>query len=406
MAWNEPGGGNKDPWGGSGKNQGPPDLDEVLRKLQTRFKGMFGGKPPLRGVGDEDSGGGGGGGASIAGLGLLVGILLVVWLLSGIYIVNEGTRGVVLRFGEHVGTSTPGIHWRIPYPIDEVRSVNVENVRTAEIGYEVVNGGRTRERLQEALMLTQDENIVNVQLAVHYQVSDPAQYLFRFRDPDGTIKALAESAIREMVGKRQLDFVLTEGREEVAAAAHELIQAVLDEYEAGLQVNRVAVQDVQPPEEVQGSFADAIRAREDEQRFINEARAYRNEVLPRASGEGARLLEEAEGYRARVVARAEGEGSRFIALLQEYRQAPDVMRERLYLDAMEQVLQRSSKILLGTENGQSLMYLPLDRLMGRDADAIERALQQPGGAAMPTMPARGQQPAGGERGNLRARETR
>jgi modulator of FtsH protease HflK len=399
MAWNEPGGGNRDPWsGGPGKDQGPPDLDEVLRKFQDRVRRMFGGQPPRRGDGED----GGGGGGSTIGIGLLVAILVVVWLLSGIYIVNEGNRGVVLRFGEHVGISTPGIHWRIPYPIDEVRMVNVETVRTAEIGYEVVAGGRTRERLNEALMLTQDENIVNVQLAVHFQVSDPVQYLFKFREPDATMKALSESAIREMVGKRQLDFVLTEGREEVAASAHELIQSVLDEYQAGLQVNRVAVQDVQPPEEVQGSFADAIRAREDEQRFINEARAYRNEVLPGAQGQAARVLEEAEGYRARVVAQAEGEGARFVALLNEYRREPEVMRERLYLDALEQVLQRTTKIMIDVENGQPLMYLPLDRLMGEGRAADARTLQPQQG--VPSQPRSNEQPQ--TRGTTRARETR
>src|SRR5690625_1741913 len=356
MAWNEPGGGKRDPWsGGPGGNQGPPDLDEVLRKLQARIRQMFGGQPPHRGD-DGDGGSSGGGGFGFMGIGALVVVLLVVWALSGIYIVQEGTRGVVLRFGEYTSISEPGIHWRIPFPVDEVRTVDVESVRTAEIGYEVLAGGRSRERLSEALMLTQDENIVNLQLAVHYQVSDPVQFLFRFRDPDGTVKSLAESAIREMVGRRNLDFLLTEGREEVAASAHELMQQVLDQYEIGLIVNRVAGQDVQPPEEVQQACDEAIRAREDEQRFIAEASASRNEILPRASGEAARMLEEAEGYRARVEARAVGETDRFLALLEEYRNAPAVTRERLYIDALEQVLQNSSKILIDVEAGQPLMY--------------------------------------------------
>ncbi|RFA30465.1 HflK protein [Alkalilimnicola ehrlichii] len=404
MAWNEPGGGNRDPWNGSGKDQGPPDLDEVLRKLQNRVRSLFGGKPPHDGNGND--GGAGGGGAGFAGIGLLIGILLVVWLLSGIYIIDEGKRGVVLRFGAYQTTVDPGLHWRIPYPIDEVRIVDIETVRSIEIGYEVLPGGRTRERLNEALMLTSDENIVNVHLAVHYQVSDPEQYLFEFRDPDGTVKELAESAIREIVGKRQLDYVLTEGREEVAASAHELIQEVLDEYKIGLNVNRVAIQDVQPPEEVQGSFADAIRAREDEQRFINEARAYRNEVLPRADGEAARQLEEALGYRDRVIARAEGESARFLALLTEYQRAPGVTRERLYIDALEQVLQRSSKIFIDVENGQPLMYLPLDKMTGRDGrggDAGSQSLLNP---PMPSSATTGSGTGGGNQSNPRARETR
>ncbi len=405
MAWNEPGGGNRDPWsGGPGKNQGPPDLDEVWRKFQDRVRQMFGGKPPRRGDGESDGGRGGG---SLIGIGVLAVILLVVWALSGIYIVQEGTRGVVLRFGKYIDTTDPGIHWRIPYPVDEVRIVDIGTVRTVEVGYEVLPGGRVRERLNEALMLTQDENIVNVHLAVHYQVSDPVQYLFNFRDPDGTMKALAESAIREMVGQHPLDYVLTEGREKVAASAQELMQAVLEEYKAGLVVNRVAVQDVQPPEEVQGAFADAIRAREDEQRFINEAHAYSNEVVPRAKGEARRLLEEAEAYRARVVARAEGESDRFLALLQEYRAAPQVMRERLYLDAIEQVLQRSSKILVDVENGQPLMYLPLDKLMNEESRSSRAQSAAPSASQQPNSspPARSSQPSGDRQG-LRLRETR
>ncbi|MGD8428969.1 MAG: FtsH protease activity modulator HflK [Ectothiorhodospiraceae bacterium] len=355
MAWNEPGGGNRDPW--SGGDQGPPDLDEVFRKVKDRIDRLFGG----RGAGS----GGSGGGFGATGVGLIVAVLVLGWLATGIYIVDQGWRGVVTRFGEYAQTTMPGPHWHLPFPIESVQKVNVEQRRRITIGYEAVSSSRTRPVLSEALMLTQDENIVNVQLAVQYQVSDPARYVFRFRDPDQTLKELTESALREVVGKRNMDFVLTEGRAEVAEQTRVLVQDTLDTYEAGLQVVEVAIQDIQPPEQVQAAFSDAIKAREDKQRFINEAQAYRNEIIPRAQGEAARILEEAEAYRARVVADAEGDTSRFSQLLTEYSKAPAVTRERLYLDTMEQVLSRSGKVMVDVKSGGPLMYLPLEKIMDR-----------------------------------------
>ncbi|KAB7628355.1 FtsH protease activity modulator HflK [Alkalilimnicola sp. S0819] len=397
MAWNEPGGGNRDPWSGPGKNnQGPPDLDEVLRKLQGRLHRLFGGKSG----GDSGDEAGGGGGAGAFGLMLLAGILLLAWLASGFYIVDQGWRGVVLRFGEHVDTAMPGPHWVLPYPISEVRRVNVTEVRVVEVGYQSTGGGRKRPVLDEALMLTRDENIVNVQLAVQYRVEDPAAYLFQMRDPDGVLKRLAKSALREVVGKRPMEEVLTwgsveeitsegemaprqiGGSAEVAASARELIeQGLAEEYGSGLRLVDVAVQDIQPPDQVQEAFADAVGAREDRQRLINQAHAYANEIIPRAQGEAARATEEAEAYRARVVAEAQGEGSRFVDLLSEYQQAPEVTRERLYLAAMEQVLSRSSKILVGVEGGQPLMYLPLDKMMERSARPAGAANTDSGGGS-------------------------
>ncbi|MCK8516123.1 FtsH protease activity modulator HflK [Methylonatrum kenyense] len=360
MSWNEPGRGNRDPWGGSG-NQGPPDLDEVVKKLRGKFGGLFGGRGSGSG-GDEESGSGGGMGS--AGIGIIVGIVGLVWLASGIYIIDEGFRGVELRFGAYTRTTTPGPHWHPPYPIGSVERVNVEQRRVAEIGYQSTSGDRTQKVAREALMLTQDENIVDVRLAVQYQVSDPRQFRFNFRDPDDTLKDVAESALREVVGKRRLDFVLTEGRTEVAQETRRVLTETLDRYEAGLEVVSVDIQDVQPPEQVQGAFEDAIMAREDEQRKINQANAYRNEVLPRAHGEAARIREEAEGYRQQVVALAEGESARFMALLQEYDRAPEVTRERLYLDAMAEIMGRSSKVMIDSASGDPLLYLPLDRLRG------------------------------------------
>jgi membrane protease subunit HflK len=366
MAWNEPGGGNKDPWGQGGGNQGPPDLDELIRKLQAKFGGLFGGA--RKGGGGTATGGGGGGFLSI---GLLLGIGVLVWLASGIYIIDEGKRGVVLRFGEFHTITGPGPHWHVPYPVDSVEVVDVALRRFEEIGYRTT-AGRSVVVPKEALMLTRDENIVNVQMAVQYQVSDPRQFLFNVRDPRATLQQAAESSLREVVGKSRMDFVLTEGRSDVVMQVRALMQQMLDDYQAGLLVSEVSMQDVQPPEEVQGAFSDAIRAREDEQRFKNEAEAYSNDIIPRARGQSARLLEEANAYKESQVARAEGEASRFTQLLTEYKRAPEVTRKRLYLETMESVLQGSSKVLVDVKDGNSLMYLPLDRLIKGAGEIVTR----------------------------------
>lgn len=394
MAWNEPGGGgNKDPWSGNGQDKGPPDLDEVVRKARESLGRMFGGKGG-GGSGDGD-GSGGMPGFSGAAVGVVVAIALLAWLASGLYTVTEGTRGVVLRFGEHVATTEPGLRWHLPVPIERVEKVDVANRQTVEIGYESLGAARARAVPDEALMLTQDENIVNVQLAVQYQVGDPAAFLFNFSDPRATLQQVAESALREAVGKREMDFVLTQGRADVADATRRIIDEALSQYEQqntplGLIIRQVAIQDIQPPDEVQDAFADAIKAREDEVRFINEAEAYRNEIVPRANAEAARVLEEATAYRARVVAQAEGETSRFTAVLTEYEQAPRVTRERMYLDAMEQVFNSTSKVMVTDENGDSLMYLPLDKLMEqRRSQAGEGSQNRSGNSNRTTPTSRG-----------------
>lgn len=365
MAWNEPGGNNRDPWSGGGGgrgNQGPPDLDEVIRKLRSRLEGLFGGRGGRRG-GDNGGESGGSGGPGVKGIGIVVGLLVLGWLASGIYIVDEGTRGVVTRFGDYVSTAAPGPHWHLPYPIEEVQTVNVSQRRTITIGYEALSPNQTRQVLSEALMLTEDENIVNVQLAVQYEVGDPAQFLFEFVNPEQTLKEVTESALREVVGKRNMDYVLTEGRAEVANRTRALVEEVMSVYRAGIEVVAVVIQDVQPPEQVQDAFLDAIKAREDRERLINQAEAYRNEVIPQAQGRAAQVLEQAQAYQAEVVNRAEGNASRFSQLVTEYRQAPAVTRDRLYLDTMERVLGRSGKVLIDVEASQPLMYLPLDRLL-------------------------------------------
>ena len=359
MAWNEPGGGNnKDPWGGR-NDQGPPDLDEVVKKMQDKLGSLFGG-----GRRGGSSGGGPSGKGLAGGFGLIAGIVFVVWLFSGIYIVDAGTRGVVMRFGAFTEATMPGPHWHIPYPIEQVENVNVEQRRFVEIGYRSGTGGQaglTVER--EALMLTQDENIVNVKLAVQYQISDPGKYLFDVRQPEAVLKQVAESAVREVIGKSQMDFVLKEGRAEVVSRVEKAMQKTLDKYDSGLLVSDVNLQDAQPPEEVQGAFSDAIKAREDKERLKNEAEAYANDVIPKARGRAARLTQEAQAYKESLVAKAQGDASRFTALLKEYKKAPEVTRQRLYLETMETVLSRTNKVIVDSDNANNLMYLPLDQLM-------------------------------------------
>ncbi len=375
MAWNEPGGGNKkDPWSGRG-DQGPPDLDEVVRKMQDKLGGLFGGR----------KGGGGRGGpgrAGFAGFGVVAIIVLVVWLFSGIYIVDAGKRGVVLRFGAYAETTVPGPHWHIPYPIEEAKIVDVEQRRFIELGYRSGGGGQAGVTVpREALMLTRDENIVNIQLAVQYQVDDPRLYLFNVRDPDAVLKQTAESALREVVGKSKMDFVLKEGRAEVVNRTKLVMQGILDAYQSGLLVSDVNLQDAQPPEEVQGAFSDAIKAREDKERLKNEAEAYANEVIPKARGMAARQLQEADAYREALISKAKGEASRFSQLMGEYLKAPEVTRKRLYLETMESVLSRSSKVLVDSESSGNLMYLPVDQLLKRPTEL--RSYSSPNEVAEP-----------------------
>jgi len=355
MAWNEPGGsGNKDPWGNR-PNQGPPDLDEFIKKLQARLGGLFGGKG-----GSGAGGGASSGNAGSIGMGVIAAVLLVIWGLSGIYIVDQGRQGVVLQFGAFNSITDPGPHW-YPRFIQSVEIVDVEDIRSVNLGH----------TSDEALMLTQDENIIDIKFTVQYKVKDARDFLFNVRDPDLTLRQATESAVREIVGKNKLDFVITEGRVAVAAGVSELIQKILDSYATGITVVNLNMQDAQPPEQVQQAFDDAIKAREDKQRQINEAEAYSNDVLPRARGKAARVVEEARAYEAEVVAHAEGETERFLKVLGEYKKAPKVTRERLYLDALEEVMAGSSKVMLDVKNSNNLMYLPLDKIISRQPSVVE-----------------------------------
>jgi membrane protease subunit HflK len=360
VAWNVPGGsGEKDPWGQRRRGEkAPPDLDEIVRNLQRKLTGLFGG----RGGGN---GGPGFGRAGGFGAGLILTIAAILWGLTGFYIVNQGERGAVLRFGKLSEITEAGLRWHLPYPIEGVEKVNVEKVNPIEIGYRSTSrtGARTKVE-KEALMLTEDENIIDIEFAVQYLVKDAADYLFNVQDPDGTVKQATEAAVREIVGRNDLDYVF-EHRAEISTQTRELLQRILDEYKAGIDVRTVEMQDAQPPAEVKAAFDDAVKAREDEERLKNEAQAYANDVIPRARGAAARLIQEAEGYKASVIARADGEARRFSQIAVEYARAPGVTRDRLYIEAMEQVLSSTTKVLIDQKGGNNILYLPLDRIVSQ-----------------------------------------
>jgi membrane protease subunit HflK len=359
MSWNEPGNDKKDPWSGRGDEKGPPDLDEAIRSLQEKLGKFFGG-----GNGDNEGSPRNFSPAnSMKSLGFLAGGAVILWGLSGFYIVDEGNHGVETRFGRYIGTTQSGLNWHIPAPIERVDIVNVKQQRFIEVGYRSSAGDQVAAVPKEALMLTKDENYVDVRLAVQYQVKDAKEFLFNVVNPASTLKQVTESALRGVVGSSTMDFVLTQGRSEVVTLIKKEIQLNMDIYKSGVQVTSVNLQDAQPPEQVQNAFEDAIKAREDQQRLINEAEAYSNDVVPKARGAAARKLQEAEGYKEQVIAQAEGETNRFTKLLTEYVKAPDVTRKRLYIESMESVLTQTNKVLVDVKGGNNLLYLPLDKMM-------------------------------------------
>ena len=374
MAWNQPGGNGRDPWGERGGQQGPPDLDDVLKKLQARLGALFGSRPGVKLPGGD--------GGGTFGLFAVAVVALLAWGIYGIYIVEPPEQAVVLRFGKHVRDTGPGPHWAPPF-IESVEKVNVQVVRTQEIGFRS-QGTSISNVPHESLMLTEDENIIDIQFAVQYRIKDPGAFRFNVADPEITLRQATETAVREIVGRSEMDFVITEGRDAVAAEAQILMQQILDAYGTGLHITSVNMQDAQPPAEVQDAFFDAIKAREDQERIINEANAYKADVVPKARGEAQAVVQRAEGYRARVIALAEGETARFLQVLAEYHKAPEITRERLYLEAVESVMANSSKVLVDVEGGNNLMYLPLDRLLTpraqepgrRDADSMDSQNQR------------------------------
>ena len=371
MALNDPN------WGRRGSNQGPPDLDELWRNLTDKLNKLFG----KRGTGGPSEPPGRPQLSRIpGGAGLIVAIAIALWLASGFYIVDASQRGVVLRFGKYLQTTQPGLQWHIPFPVESAEIVNVSQVRTVEVGYRANVKSKV---LKESLMLTDDENIIDLQFAVQYLVKNPQEFLFNNRNPDDAVMQAAETAIREVVGKNKMDFVLYEGREQVAASVQKLLQEILDRYQTGIEVSKVTMQNAQPPEQVQAAFDDAVKAGQDRERLKNEGQAYANDVIPRAAGMASRLTQEADGYRQRVISTAEGDASRFRQVLVEYQKAPAVTRDRMYLDTMQQIFGSVSKVLVDQKGSSNLLMLPLEKLIQMSsvsapiADATPKPPQAP-----------------------------
>jgi membrane protease subunit HflK len=355
MSLNDPQWGKR---GGGSGGGGPPDLDEIWRNVNRRMAELFGRKT----AGEEPGGDGGAPqrrGLPMGGVALLVLLVIAVWLASGFYIVDEGRRGVVTRFGKYIETTLPGPRWHLPFPVEAVELVDFSQVKTIEIGYR--NSPKNKVD-KEAVMLTDDENIIDIQFAVQYNLKSAEAYVFNNRRPDQTAAFVAESALREVVGKSKMDFALYEGREQIAKQTELLMQQMLDRYGTGIFVQKVTLQSVQPPDKVQAAFDDAVKAGQDRERLKNEGQAYANDVVPRARGMASRLMEEANGYKTEVMQRAEGDASRFREILVEYQKAPGVTRDRLYLDMMQSVLGNSSKLLIDQKSA-SLLNLPLGQLL-------------------------------------------
>ncbi|MEB2400651.1 FtsH protease activity modulator HflK [Parapusillimonas granuli] len=420
---NDPGWGRGGNNGGSepprqpNKGDGPPDLDEVWRDFNNRLGALFGRKP--RRGGNRYGGGGDGPGMGVPqlpkGSPKLVAVILVLlvglWLASGFVIVQEGQVAVVTRFGQYTKTLSPGLQWRVPYPIEDHQTVNIAQLRTFEVGF---RGNARNKVLPEALMLTTDENIVDLQYVVQYRLmpNGAPDYLFKTSQPDESVRQASETAMREIVGKKPMDFVLYSGRTEVATEVQRLAQSILDRYQTGIQISTVAIQNVQPPEQVQAAFDDAVKAGQDRERLINEGNAYSNKVLPEAQGQVARMLQEAEGYRAKIIGDAEGDTSRFSSIEAEFAKAPDITRERMYLSTMQDILQSTSKIMIDSEASNNMLYLPLDKIMRQAAGdqagfsssvessaAAAAAAQQPSKPVTPARPPARSTAPGGSGGN-------
>ena len=367
---------------GQGPNQGPPDLDELWRDFNRKLGGLFGGRGGGSGAGGGGRGGSPGGfrpdpKTTGIGAGLIAGVALVIWGGTGIFIVQEGQQAVITQFGKYHSTVGAGMNWRLPYPIQRHETVFVTQLRSVDVGRDAIVPATG---LRESSMLTQDENIVDIKFVVQYRLNDARAFLFETRDPDVAVVKAAETAVREVVGAMKMDAVLAEERDQIAPRVRSLMQTILDRYKVGIEVTGVNLQQggVRPPEQVQAAFDDVLKASQERERAKNEAEAYANDVVPRARGAAARLREEAEGYRARIVAQAEGDSQRFRSVLTEYQRAPQVTRDRMYIDTMQEVYSNATKVLVDSRQGSNLLYLPLDKLM----QTVEA-----GGASIPTTSA-------------------
>jgi modulator of FtsH protease HflK len=392
--------------GSKGPNQGPPDLDELWRDFNKKLNGLFGGKKPTGNNQPTDwnrhnqGGGGNGSGGGFQpdmksagiGIGLIAAIAVLIWLGTGFFIVQEGQQGVITRFGELKGTREAGFNWRMPYPIERHETVALTQLRSVEIGR---SAGGAGSGLKESTMLTQDENIVDIKFTIQYRLKSAADYLFQNRNPDDAVTKAAESAIREVVGKGTMDTVLNKDRESIQRDVVKSVQAQLDRYKTGILIQTVNIQNVQPPEPVQAAFDDALKAGQDRDRLKNEGQAYANDVVPRAKGTAARLKEEADGYKSNVIARAEGDAQRFKSVYTEYQKAPQVTRDRMYTDAMQQIYSSVTKVMVDSKQGNNLLYLPLDKIMQMSANPGADILTVPGATppassatspALPTVP--------------------
>lgn len=366
MAWND--NNNKNPW--NGNNQTPPELEKVIKDMKNKFDGFLNGKKSSNIITPKIT--------SNGNLKYILILILFIWLLSGIYIISPAEKGVILRFGAFQEETSQGPHWHIPYPIETLNRINVEQIRTSEIGYRnMINNNRRfgSNVSSESLMLTKDENMIEAKFAVQYKINNVQDYLFNVVKPDTTLRHVSESAIRQIVGQNTMDYILTEGRSSIADDIKIKSQSLLDKYKTGLLITTVNMQDAQPPEQVQSAFSDAVKAREDKQRLINEAQTYANDILPKSRGKAARMLEESKAYKSEIVSKSEGETSRFKQILAEYEKAPKVTKERLYRETMENVLATTSKVLVDSKMN-NIMYLPIDKLINTKQANAQVTIQE------------------------------
>ena len=350
-------------------NDGPPDLDELFVDLRKKIDNMFKIKPNTNNNGSNGNSSNGkqpiNSNSNRIPIGTIILIVFLIWMATGFYIVDQGSRGLVLRFGKNTEITQPGPRWHIPYPVETAEIVNQEQVRTNEVGYRTSGAGGTSRELRESLMLTGDENIIDLQFAVQYNLKSVQDYLFNNRSVENSVRGAAETAIREVVGKSDMDYVLYEGREEIAIKTNELMQDILDRYRSGINITSVTMQNAQPPEQVQAAFDDAVKAKQDLERQKNEGQAYANDIVPKARGTASRLIAEANGYKAAIENEAKGNASRFDQILTEYARAPEVTRNRLFLETQEQIMSSVSKVIVDQKGSNSLLYLPLDKLINQ-----------------------------------------